>query len=73
MRAETKEFLKENFVRINEKVQHARDKVHLDFVKNALIKLYFASPSKIQFALARYGMKAILNKKKEEPEELIKH
>jgi len=45
----------------------------IDFVKKNLIKLYFASPTKIQFLLARYGVKAVMNKNKEELEELIRH
>jgi hypothetical protein len=45
----------------------------LEFVKKNLIKLYFASPPKIQFLLARYGVKAVMNKNKEELEELIRH
>lgn len=45
----------------------------LEFVKKNLIKLYFASPTKIQFLLARYGVKAVVNKNKGELEELIRH
>lgn len=44
-----------------------------ELVKKNLIKLYFASPPKIQFLLARYGVKAVMNKNKEELEELIRH
>ncbi len=44
-----------------------------DFVKKKLIKLYFASPPKVQFLLARYGVKAVMNKNKEDMEELIRH
>lgn len=49
------------------------DKIGLENFKKNLYKLYFASPPKIQFLLAKYGVKAIVNKKKEEIEELIRH
>jgi hypothetical protein len=58
---------------INSGVQKVREKVHLEFVKKTLVKLYFASPPKIQFALAKYGVKAVMNKNKEELDELIRH
>lgn len=45
----------------------------IELVKKNLTKLYFASPPKIQFLLARYGVKAVMNKNKEEMEELIRH
>lgn len=50
-------------------------KVHdaVELVKKNLIKLYFASPPKIQFLLARYGVKAVMNKNKEDLEEVIRH
>jgi hypothetical protein len=51
-----------------EKLSHT-----MEFVKKNLIKLYFASPPKIQFLLARYGVKAVMNKNKEELEDLIRH
>jgi hypothetical protein len=50
------------------KVQEA-----VEIVKRNLTKLYFASPPKIQFLLARYGVKAVMNKNKEELEEVIRH
>jgi hypothetical protein len=57
--------LKDNLVRLKERVDSD--------VKKKLLKLYFKSPPKIQFALARFGIKAVMNKKKEELEELIRH
>lgn len=66
MKEEALDFIKEN-------VKKVKDKVDLSIVKNSLIKLYFASPPKIQFLLARYGVKAIVNKNKEELEEIIRH
>ncbi len=45
----------------------------LNRFKRTLIKCYLASPPKIQYALAKYGVKVILHKKKSELEELIRH
>lgn len=73
MRYETKEFLKDNLVRINELKQSAREKLGLTWFRQNLIKLYFKSPSKVQYALAKYGVKALLHKKKAQLEDLIKH
>ncbi len=73
MRPETKELLKENLVRINELKQTAEEKLGLTWVKKGLIKLYFKSPSKVQYALAKYGARALLNQKKRKPDDLIKH
>ena len=73
MRPETKEFLKDNLVRINELKQSAREKLGLTWVRQNLIKLYIKSPSKVQYALAKYAVKSLVHKKKAELEELIKH
>jgi uncharacterized protein YajQ (UPF0234 family) len=53
---------------INQKLEHLNKEV-----KKKLVKLYFKSPAKVQFALAKYGIKAIMNKKKEDLEEIIRH
>lgn len=73
MREETKEFLKDNLGKINQRVHEVREKVDLGFIQKNLIKLYFKSPAKIQFALARFGVKAVMNKNKKELEDLIRH
>lgn len=73
MREETKEFLKENIGKINQRVHEAKEKVDLGFIEKKLIKLYFKSPAKVQFALARFGIKAVMNKNKKKLDELIRH
>lgn len=73
MREETREFLKDNLVRINQGVQKAKEKVDLGWFKETLVKLYLKSPPKIQFALAKYGVKAVLNKNTNKHDHLIKH
>ncbi len=73
MREETREFIKDNLVRINQGVQKAKRKVELGWFKETLVKLYLKSPPKVQFALAKYGVKAVLNKKNHDKDQLIKH
>ncbi len=43
------------------------------WLKQKLLKIYFKSPPKIQFALARYVLKDVINKSHQEIEELIRH
>lgn len=44
-----------------------------EWVKKKLLKLYLSSPSKIQFALAKFFIQDIVNKNNTELEEIIRH
>jgi hypothetical protein len=73
MKKQTSQLLKENLTHLGELIQHGKKKIHLGIINKTLTKLYFASPPKIQFALARYGIKAVMSKSKQELDELIRH
>lgn len=72
MQTETKNLLKEILVRWNEKSQVVRDKLGLSPVKKSMIKMYLKAPYKIQYALAKFGLR-LLAKKKTEQQEFIRH
>jgi hypothetical protein len=68
-----KEAVEKKLMQLNKSIKKVKKEIEPGIVKKTLIKMYLASPPKVQFALAKYGIKAVLNKKKEELEELIRH
>ena len=49
------------------------DKMDVGWFKKKMVKAYLKSPPKVQYALAKFGVKQVINKKKTELEELIRH
>ena len=41
--------------------------------KKTLVRLYLKSPPKIQYALAKYGIKHVVRKTRDNIEEVIRH
>jgi hypothetical protein len=50
-----------------------REKIADTWLKEQLIKLYLKSPHKVQYLLARYGVKFLVNKKRSELQEFMRH
>ncbi len=65
MKNETRERMKDNLVRINEASQFLRGKMGLTWWKRDLIKIYLASPRRVQFLLAKIGIRRFLKRKKD--------
>jgi hypothetical protein len=42
-------------------------------IRRALAQAYLAAPSKVQYLLARLGMKVVLERKTPEPREFLRH
>jgi hypothetical protein len=53
--------------------QIIRDKVADTWLRENLIKLYLKSPHKVQYLLARYGIRMLVNKKRAELQEFMRH
>ena len=66
-------FLREHFSNVNKKIHRLTSELEKDKIKDILLNIYLNSPPKLQFVLAKYVMKAILNKKQRHTEELIRH
>lgn len=49
------------------------DKTEISWFKKKMVKAYLASPTKVQYALAKFGVKSVVNKKKMEIEEFLRH
>lgn len=77
MKPETKDLMKEALVRWNQFSQRFRHQVEkkLDLtpVKKTAINLYLASPTKLQYILARWGVKIVVKKKKQEISQILRH
>lgn len=77
MKPENKDLLKEALVIINQTKQQLRSTVefrlNLGFAKKSLVSLYLACPSKVQYALAKVGIRMVVKKKKAQIEEFIRH
>ncbi len=43
------------------------------WLEKKMIKLYLKSPAKVQYALAKYGLKHVIKKKKADLEEMVRH
>lgn len=53
--------------------QRVRNEINRNWLKQKLLDLYFACPQKVQYALSKYVIKAIVNKKHSKLKDLIKH
>lgn len=77
MKPENKDLLKEALVRLNQTSQKVKstvdEKLNLGPVKKTLIKAYLKSPSKVQYALAKFGVRMVVKKKKAEFQEFMRH
>ena len=54
-------------------LRKVRGKINREWLKQKLLDLYFSCPEKVQYALSRYVIKAIVNKKHSKLKDLIKH
>lgn len=50
-----------------------REKVADTWLREQLLKLYLRSPHKVQYLLARYGIRFFVNKKRAEMQEFMRH
>ncbi len=50
-----------------------REKIADTWLREKLIKLYLKSPHKVQYMLARYGIRMVVNKKRSEMQEFMRH
>lgn len=73
MKAETQELLHEGQVRWHDTVERMKEKVGCSGVKKVAADIYLSLPAKYQYALAKFGVRLVLKKKKEEIEEFLKH
>jgi hypothetical protein len=69
MKEETRQFLRENLVKINEEVLKVKDAS----IKEKFLKMYFKLPEKIQYALARFVLKDVVKKSDNKNNDLIRH
>ncbi len=53
--------------------QFIREKIADTWLREKLIKLYLKSPHKVQYMLARYGIRMVVNKKRAEIQEFMRH
>lgn len=53
--------------------QIIREKIADTWLREKLLKLYLKSPHKIQYLLARYGIRMVVNKKRSELQEFMRH
>ena len=53
--------------------QFIREKVADTWLREKLIKLYLKSPHKVQYMLARYGIRMVVKKKRAEIQEFMRH
>jgi len=49
------------------------DKSEISWLKKKMVKAYLASPTKVQYALAKFGVRSVVNKKKIEIEDFLRH
>lgn len=73
MRNESWDFVKNNLARLNEGVLKIKEQFKPKWLTKKMVQVYLNSPPKIQFALAKFGIKHVLKKQKEEIEEPIRH
>jgi hypothetical protein len=64
---------KEVLVRWNQLRQYTYEKLGLTWFRRKLIKIYFSLPTRFQYRLARFGLKAVVRKKKAEWQEMLPH
>ncbi len=50
-----------------------REKIAPTWMREKLVKLYLKSPHKVQYFLARYGIRMVVNKKRAEMQEFMRH
>ena len=50
-----------------------REKIAPTWMREQLARLYLKSPHKVQYLLARYGIRMVVNKKKGEIQEFMRH
>jgi hypothetical protein len=50
-----------------------RERIAPTWVREQLVKLYLKSPHKLQYLLARYGIRFVVNKKRSEMQEFMRH
>ena len=58
---------------LGQRTEDLTDKLKISWLKKKMIKAYLKSPPKVQYALAKFGVKQVVNKKKMDIEELIRH
>ncbi len=73
MRDKTSILIKNNLVRLNTGAQRMVKNLKPKWLTEKMVRVYLKSPPKIQFALAKFGIKHVLVKQKEEIEEPIRH
>ena len=73
MRDEARNLIKNNLVRLNEGALKIKEILKPKWLTKKMVSVYLKSPPKIQFALAKFGIKHVLIKQKEEIEEPIRH
>lgn len=50
-----------------------KEKIADTWLKEKLLKLYLKAPHKVQYMLAKYGIKVVAHKKKQEMQEFMRH
>ena len=73
MRDFTRPIIKNNLVRLNTGTRRVMKNLKPKWFTEKMVKVYLKSPPKIQFALAKFGIKHVLIKQKHEIEEPIRH
>ncbi len=73
MRGKASILLKNNLVRLNSGTRRIVKNLKPKWLTQKMVRVYLKSPPKIQFALAKFGIKHVLIKQKEEIEEPIRH
>lgn len=59
--------------KVKEKVFALKKELSPSWLNKQLIKAYLKSPPKVQYALAKFGAKHALKKKKSDLEHILKH
>jgi hypothetical protein len=71
--AEQWKWQKEIRVRLKQLQQFTERKLGLTWFRRKLIKIYFALPLRLQYRLARFGMRSVVRKKTAQLQQLLPH
>ncbi|HXH76278.1 MAG TPA: hypothetical protein VNJ08_15005 [Bacteriovoracaceae bacterium] len=73
MASETRNVSKVSKAKMKATAKPVKREAGPSWLEKQLVKLYLKSPNKVQFALAKYGVKHVVKKKKADLEEMLKH
>lgn len=73
MRTESQKALKAGQTKIKATARSIKKEVKPSWFQKQMVKIYLKSPLKVQYVLAKYGIKHVVKKKKDGLEHMIRH